>query len=310
VSGAADASIRRLADLDDATRARLPDSGADPLYSALSARFYASYAGGRARDLSLVALRGADPVAFIPASALDSRASYYGMPARAFGEPSTALLRALADEAAAAGCVSLKLDSRAAAALAGDPRLGPANPTETAVVDLKLDVAALRAALRKSYKSLVNWGSRNLDMELIDQANAGRTPFLAFRDFHRAVSGRATRSDETWEIQFEMIRAGEAYAVLGRRDGRLVSASLIQHSSVQAYYGVGVYDRELMAQRVPVAHGTMFHAILHARQLGLSTFVLGDVGATGDEKADNIARFKRGFATAIEPSSWMEMRLP
>jgi hypothetical protein len=231
------------------------------------------------------------------------------MPVHAFGEETGALLAELAGAAAAAGCTGLKLDERDADAFRGDASLGSVHATDTAVVDLGLDAAAIKANLRKSYKSLVNWGLRNLELKVLDRERADKDAYLEFREFHRAVAGRSTRSDETWEIQFEMIRQGEAYAVLGYRDARLVSANLLQHSASEVYYGVGVYDRALMAQRVPLAHGPLFHAILHARSLGLRKFVLGDATETEDAKLGNIARFKRGFATAIEHGGWAQLRL-
>ena len=120
------------------------------------------------------------------------------------------------------------------------------------------------------------------------------------RDFHRAVSGKATRDDRTWELQFEMVREGESYAVLGRLAGRLAAATLVTHGSRSAYYGVGIYDRELMAQGKPIGHASVFRAILHARSLGLREFLLGEVTVRGDQKADNIAQFKKGFATRVQ----------
>ena len=315
MSAATGLEILRWADLDDSARQCLLGSAAysaataHPLFSALSQRVFRAYFGAACTDLTQVAVRDGNPVGYLPASSFDAEASYFGLPARAFGETGAALMQSLAEAASRAGCRSLKLDQREVGAFSGNARLGPVQTTATAVVDLARDAAAIKAALRKSYKSLVNWGLNNLELRVLDAQRANRDAFLAFRDFHRAVSGRSTRSDETWEIQFEMIRHGEAYAVLGSRDSRLVSANLVQHSASEAYYGVGVYDREMMAQRVPLAHGPLFHSILHAREIGLRKFVLGDVGASPDEKLGNIARFKRGFATAIEPGGWAHLRL-
>lgn len=310
--------IRRWAELDDGGRADALQCTAgraalsDPLRSPLAQRFYAAYFGTGCFDLTRVALQYGKPIGYLPASLMDAQASYFGMPAKAFADTEAtraALLHSLVQDATRKGCRTLKLDQRDAATFSCGGRLGPIHAVDTALVDLALEPAAIKAGLRKSYKSLVNWGQRHLELRFIDRVRADREAFLAFREFHRKVSGRSTRSDETWEIQFEMILQGEAFALLGYYKARLVSANLVQHSDSEAYYGVGVYDREMMAERLPVAHGPLFSAILRAREIGLKRFVLGDASDSDDEKLANIARFKRGFATAIETGGWMECQL-
>lgn len=178
--------------------------------------------------------------------------------------------------------------------------------TEIASVDLTLPVEAIRASLRKSYRSLVNWGLKNMSIERLDAKCADRAAFDEIKAFHRKVAGKCTRPDETWEIQWRMVEAGEAFCVLGRDGERLIGANMILVSDV-AYYGVGVYDKDLMDDGYPIAHGLLFYAILHCKRLGLSRFVLGDVGG-GDEKQDGIAHFKKGFATEVVLGPWTEIR--
>jgi hypothetical protein len=186
-----------------------------------------------------------------------------------------------------------------------DVRVG-VRKTKVAFVDLSLSETELWSSLRKSYKSLINWGRRNLALELVDQSNADPEVFVRFHSFHREVAGRETRTQETWDIQFDMVAAGEAYCVMGRMGERLVSANFVQLSGIP-YYGVGVYDRTLMAEGMALAHWPLYFAILHAKKLGFPKFLLGDVGEGHSSKENSIAYFKRGFATDIVDGGWPEM---
>lgn len=275
----------------------------NPLYSSLSHRYYQSYAGGSCDPVDVVVLRKGEPVLFLPLSGDGKRLSYFGEPARLFPVPPGTDPGPAAFGALLATLVALQELGYAELLLIEDPRVSlrviERERLEVGIVDLEADDAGLRRGLRKSYKSLVNWGQRNLAMALIDAADPDAIGFRAMRDFHRKVAGRLTRSDETWEIQLEMIRAGEAFAVLGNYQGRLVAANLVIHGSRSAYYGVGVYDRELMAQGLPLAHGLLFRTMLETRARGMHSLLLGDVTRHGDAKLDGIATFKRGFASRV-----------
>ena len=65
-----------------------------------------------------------------------------------------------------------------------------------ACVDLTGGHTLWRAALRKSSRSLVNWGRRNLTMRFVNRETPDRTLFEHARQFHADVAGRVTRSSE------------------------------------------------------------------------------------------------------------------
>ncbi len=164
-----------------------------------------------------------------------------------------------------------------------------------AYVDLDLSMVEIKRNVRKSYKSLINWGLKNIDISIIDQDNQDYNAFHEFMYFHHKVSGKVTRSDESWDIQYQMVCEGEAFVLLGYMQTMLVSASLVVHSKSEAYYGVGVYDRELMSRGVALAHGLLFKAIEIAKNMNLKNFILGDVSTFNTPKDESIAKFKLGF---------------
>jgi hypothetical protein len=170
----------------------------------------------------------------------------------------------------------------------------------TAVIDLTLSEAEIKSNIRKSYKSLVNWGEKNLIIKILDSTSFCANSFSDFKKFHIATSGRQTRNDKTWDLQADAIKNNEAYLILGYFDSKLVSGSFILYGNKTAAYGVGVYDRELMAQKIPLSHFTIMKSVLYAKSKGLALFDLGLITPKpDDEKYNNIAKFKKGFSSFV-----------
>lgn len=299
-------TLKRVApEAYDHIAARCFQAAADghPLFGLPSHRYYEAYFEQAHVLFDTVVLHDGTPVLFMPLSGSDGKLSYFGAPARAFPVPAASEPDAEAFEALRVLLGASATERFPRLWMVEDARFGGKVLTrelcEIAIAELDVPESEIRRNLRKSYKSLVNWGLRNLEFSLIDRENPDYAEFCAIRDFHRTVAGRSTRSDLTWEMQFEMIRKGEGYALLGRLAGRLAAASMVTLGSRAAYYGVGIYDRELMAEGKPVGHASVFHSILHARKLGLREFILGDVTMRGEKKLDNIALFKKGFAMRV-----------
>ena len=177
-----------------------------------------------------------------------------------------------------------------------------------ALIDLKSSDETIKRGFRRRYRSLFNWGLREMTFERIDHLNPDEKKFEDFRNFHIEVSGRETRNKKTWDFQFEALKKGNAFVELGVLEGKLVSAALVLIGTAEAFYGVAVNNRTLMADKKPVGHATMLRAIKHAKELGLETFNLGYVGPEfSNDKEFEIARFKRGFASQIRLVNWFEI---
>lgn len=167
----------------------------------------------------------------------------------------------------------------------------------SSLVDLTIPEEIIKTNIRKSYKSLVNWGEKSLDILLVDHNNTDYNKFVEFRNFHIETAGRKTRSDRSWDIQFESIKNNEAFLLLGYLADQLVSGSLILYGATEAYYGVGVYDRQLMANKVAVGHYNILKTIYECKSRGLSLLNLGSIAKKSeDEKEKNIFKFKSGFS--------------
>lgn len=160
----------------------------------------------------------------------------------------------------------------------------------------------LLASMRKVYRQNLKWGEKNLTCRIVDANNVTFDDIQVFESFHIRVAGRRTRSAESWLAQLELVRTGENFLVFTDYAGQLAGISLFAATGSQAYYSVGVYDRELFAS--PISHYPVWLGMQHARTLGCQTMEMGEsyyadipdsTGRLPSEKECKISHFKRGF---------------
>lgn len=169
---------------------------------------------------------------------------------------------------------------------------------EELFIDLSLSLAEIRQYFRTRYKSLISKGMRIWNVDIVDD---DEIVFKEFKELHKSVSGRATRSDDTWWAQFSMLKRKEAFLVTLRNDdNQLVGCGLFSKNKAQAEYSVGVYERSLFNK--PLGHAVQFAAIEEMKRLGLKWYYLGPLCSEYDsyeytDKERSIAHFKEGFAT-------------
>lgn len=182
------------------------------------------------------------------------------------------------------------------------------------IVDLRASENTILRNIRKSYRSLINWGEREIKIVQIDDKNPDALLFEKFRQFHIEVAGKETRTKQSWDLQFEMIKSGKAFLNLGflqnNSEEQLVSGTLVLLGRDEAYYGVAVNDRKIMSLNKPLGHSTIYRSILLAKSLGLKKFNLGPIYFSGmNEKEKHIGVFKKGFSSHIEGSLIMKIEL-
>jgi FemAB family protein len=170
-------------------------------------------------------------------------------------------------------------------------------------VNLGMEVSEIKATFRSSYKSLVNQGEKLWKCSILNFADEGQ--WNEFHTLHTKVSGRETRSKETWEIQFGMIRSGAAFAILLRDDSdSLVGGGFFAHSRDEGIYFSGAYDRDLFP--LPLGHVVQARAISEFKKRGVGWYFIGTMVHENRHRQDNekelsISNFKEGFATHILP---------
>ena len=171
-------------------------------------------------------------------------------------------------------------------------------------IKLKDSEQKLKSNIRKSYPSLINWGLRELNIEIKDAKNIKLKDIMALRELHFEEAGRRTRSERSWIAQFEQIKNTPSFLVNGFLENQLVSSGLFICNKNHCYYGVSASKRDLFEK--PLFHGIMWTAILKAKKSDLNFFETGlEIAKNQEEmftsKEKQIALFKSGFGGRLIP---------
>lgn len=290
-----------------------------PFTGGFGRSYYPKVMGDTRRDESFVAVENGVPVALVPCSMGEGLLDWYGMPMRVFA--SSELPPASRSKAAAAAFSHLDkiIDTvgLTGASILDEGDGGLLSPAGQACLnrgwrgelrfcgrcELTDAEATTNRALRKSFRSLVNWGRANLSLDVVNAAEPDRQRFAEYQAFHLRVAGRSTRPQASWDAMFDWIAHGGGELTLGRlASGELVAGTLIVDGARVASYASGVYDRERFDK--PMAHWPLLRAIHRSAERGKCTFDLGDIPQAGtvSPKEYAIGYFKRGFAGDIHTS--------
>lgn len=171
-------------------------------------------------------------------------------------------------------------------------------------VDLSMDIAAIKNRFRKSYKSLITSGKQHFNVGLLG-VEGGTGIWQEFRALHLAAAGRATRSQESWDLQYLTLLKGEIFLVhLRDDDGRMVGGALFHLTRDEGYYSVGAYDRNLFDK--PIGHVIQHEAIEEFKRRGVRWYFIGSRPFPAEppalsDKQKAIVLFQNGFATHTFP---------
>ena len=170
-------------------------------------------------------------------------------------------------------------------------------------LDLTMSIKEIRKHIRKSYRPLISAGQKNWTVSVMDQYC--EDTWNKFRILHKTVAGRVTRSIETWNIQHQAIKNGDAFLVyILNSKGIMVGGACFVMSSYQCNYSVASYDKTLSDQ--PLGHMIQYQAIQTMKEKGRKMYYIGDRFYKEDlphvtEKQVHISHFKQGFSSQIFP---------
>lgn len=172
------------------------------------------------------------------------------------------------------------------------------------VCDLSLTQKELWAAIRPSYRSIINRANELLEVEFITGLPGSIRTINELKRLHLEAAGRLTRGDLTWHRQLEAVQGGEAFIALAMKDGHPVGGSLVWCSRTEACYAVAAYNRKLMSEGLALGHFLQWKVIEYLRTKGgIDEYRLGTIpaGITRTQKEKSIDHFKMGFRTLIQP---------
>jgi len=175
--------------------------------------------------------------------------------------------------------------------------------THDLFIDLALSLEEIKGGFRKSYKSLVTSGTQHWMVSVLDTAN--ESAWNQFRELHLSVSGRKTRSDETWSIHQRDITEQRGFLVyLLNNSGGMDGGGFFNFTQDEGVYGVGAYKRELFDK--PLGHVVQYRAIEELKNRGVRWYKVGQRPYASEtpqpsDKEISIGDFKEGFASHMFP---------
>jgi len=283
-----------------------------PLSGAFARRYYPLVFGRERRESSFAVVKDGMPELIALCSVGPGTVDYYGLPIALFGDAvgvggshvavdkAFDYLATLAGSRRSVLISERALDSMSALGAACYQRGFVATRRFKGICNLSLGEAGLRAALRRRYRPMINWGRNNLRTAFVNASNPDASAFSQYQAFHKRIVGRSTRPQDTWDVMFNWIANGHGELVLGYFGADLVAGTMVVDGTTTSYYASGVYDRERFAK--PIGHWPMHIAIVRSLARGMKYFEIGDIPAEGavSAKEYNIGQFKKGFVTEIE----------
>ncbi len=138
------------------------------------------------------------------------------------------------------------------------------------------------------------------------------TVWQEFQNLHLDVSGRLTRSAETWELQKKTIFNSNAILVFLRDDkNKMIGGGYFTFSRDEALYAVAAYDRSLF--KLPIGHLVQYIAIENFVRRGIKWYRIGNLPHSSEkpkptEKELAIGDFKKQFSSHIFPTFKFEFQ--
>ncbi len=154
--------------------------------------------------------------------------------------------------------------------------------------------------IRKSYKSPINRGLKEQTFQIIDKYNLDKKKFKKIQDLHLKISGRKTRSDKSWDLQYSAIKNDTGFALtsFGEDENDLYSAVYFYKTNYHAYYGTGLFTE--YSKKNLYGYSIIWKAIVYCIERNITLCELDDNVkfnwmSNVDKKLIDISFLKAGF---------------
>lgn len=175
-----------------------------------------------------------------------------------------------------------------------------------AVADLSLSIEKLQKDVRKSYKSLINWGKKNFKTVIAPDTEPIAVALKNFAELYHATSGQVL-TDKYWQVIQKHLESGGGELILGYYSGLLISGALFIDTQSVTNYTMAAYDREHFDK--PLGHWPIFLGMMRAKERHQRWFDIGDIDTpqtSESKKYSNIAFFKKGFSSrTVKSIEWI-----
>lgn len=170
----------------------------------------------------------------------------------------------------------------------------------TRLVNLTKNTDELFADMKKHYKQAVKYFGDDFQIVTIDNMNQDFPIHENYRKLHHKASGMVTRSTETFNLQFEMLKKGDAVLFGLKHKDNFVCFSYFFHDNNLAYYASGADDPDFKLKR-GLYHVLVWEAIKYYKKKEFDYLEVGwqqfgvQLFDYPTPKDVSISFFKRGF---------------
>lgn len=166
------------------------------------------------------------------------------------------------------------------------------------IIDLNKNIDLIFKQFKPSLKTTLNKKYKNLVYKVIDSTNYDNE-ISKMRVMHNEVSGKKTRSDETWLINEKMIKQNKAFLVEITNNGKVISYSFFFVNFLSNYFSSCTY-RNYFKEFINLTHQSIFEAIKYLQTKEKNYFTLGETKIIYSknevsQKEKNITIFKNSF---------------
>ena len=174
----------------------------------------------------------------------------------------------------------------------------------TSIMDLTKNKEEMWSSLRNSYKSLINNGKKKYEVIIVDAEKTDYKAHNLYKELHHKTAGRITRCQETWDLQYEMLKDDNAM-LIGLKDfDMFVAFSYFSHHNGKACYGSSSDDPDYKTD-IPLEHTIIWSAIEYYKKRNFKLLEIGwqsfgkQIFDHPSQKYINLSFFKRGFGGEI-----------
>lgn len=168
------------------------------------------------------------------------------------------------------------------------------------IINLKSDdlLKSCRKGHRCDIKKILN--DKKFKVIVVDQKNSDYEIHEKYRELHYKCSGRTTRSNETFDLQFEDVKNGNAVLFGIQYENKHIAFAYFKYNFDKAIYASGADDPDY--NNFPLYHTLVYSAMEYLKRIGVHCINTGQPSSPSrqilyypDLKQLNIALFKRGF---------------
>ena len=165
-------------------------------------------------------------------------------------------------------------------------------------INLLESIERIKSNFSSNTRNEIKKNYENTKYEIIDKKNYKKDQIFEMMNLHIKISGRKTRSEQSWKQNEKMILNDKGFLIKVTYKDKLVSYSFFFYNDVICRYFSSVSDREYYKQIKNMNHKTLWIAINFVKEKS-KFFNVGEISIFNKQditdKEKNIEKFKKKF---------------